>query len=122
MMATSVFHLAGVEQCVIAVDDSKSTVRDVGVTIDLLENDTVKAGSGCEIGDVTVELIGAPAGATLNANKTVTYINAVAGTYIFDYRICCDNTCDTATVTVQVLTLPDNITSSDCYVDALASE
>lgn len=111
-------------QCIVANDDNASTATGATAIINILANDTVKPSSGCTMAEAEVSLVGnVPAGATLDpTTKAITYTGTAAGIITVDYSLCCGKMCDTATVTINVIDLPDNVTSVDCFVGAVPGE
>jgi gliding motility-associated-like protein len=85
-----------------AIDDSRGTIIDSAVIVDVLTND-----SGLEDGGLVLTTTTLPTNGTVlvNTDNTITYTPASGylGTDSFDYRICDVNgDCDTATVTIYV--------------------
>ena len=104
-----------------AVDDYAATFGNV--IIDVLANDILdicERGGSLEIGIVTDSGEGPFHGTVvLNADSTVKYVSnaGYSGEDSFRYYIKCITSADTATVYINVVESPDNISDADCFVD-----
>ncbi|MFC1640766.1 Ig-like domain-containing protein [Patescibacteria group bacterium] len=95
-----------------AEDDSETTLLNIPVLVDILDNDYDLDGV---IDPSTVTIIGGPSNGSLGINTStgeVTYTpnTGYYGTDTFDYQVCDDDgLCDAAIVTITVLSPPDAV-------------
>jgi gliding motility-associated-like protein len=88
----------------VAVDDSRATIINNSVDVNVLLNDT-----GLEDGEIAISVIAAPTNgmATVNPDSTIKYTpnTDFSGSDSFEYQICDrDSECATATVNINVKT------------------
>ncbi|MBE2197677.1 MAG: tandem-95 repeat protein [Anaerolinea sp.] len=111
--ATVTITVTPVNDAPVANDDSVTTAENVGVTIDVLANDTDVDGDALTVSGVTQPVNGA---VVINADNSVTYTPAAgfSGLDSFSYTVDDSNGgSDTATVTVTITAGNENPVAND---------